>query len=49
MEKLIEQFNKYFDGKARAKIVDGILEITIDHQTLFISLPEPEIVGGCSN
>lgn len=46
MDGLIEQFNEYFDGDAKVKIVAGRLEITIGNQTLFIS--SPDIVGGKS-
>ena len=44
MKELLERFNSYFKGSAEAKIVKGRLEITIDSQTLIISLPQ--IIGG---
>lgn len=41
---LIDDFNKFFEGKAKAVIVNGGLEITIGSLTMLISLPE--YVGG---
>ena len=46
MEKLIEQFNIFFNGTATIEIKDNELHITMGAETLFLSLPE--IVGGCS-
>ncbi len=46
MEKLIDTFNSFFKGSAKATITGNRLEITIGSQTLIISLPE--IVGGQS-
>ena len=44
---LVDRFNKFFEGSAEIKINDGNLEITINHATLIISLPE--VVGGHSS
>ena len=46
MEILIEQFNIFFDGKAKLGIKNNELHITIGEKTLFLSLPD--IIGGCS-
>ena len=46
MEKLIKQFNIFFDGTAKREIKDNELHITIGAKTLFLSLPE--VNGGCS-
>jgi hypothetical protein len=47
---LIDDFNKFFKGKAKAIVVNGGLEITIGSKTAIISLPEvPRIVGGRNN
>ena len=40
MDKLLKEFNSFFEGIAKAEIVDGNLEITINGATLLISLPE---------
>ena len=45
-EKFLEDFNRFFDGKASISLISGRIEITIDSQTLIISLPE--IIGGQS-
>jgi len=47
MKKLLRTFNTFFRGKAKAVINGDRLEITIDSQTLIISLPEE--IGGYSN
>lgn len=39
MDKLLNEFNLFFKGDARAEIVDGRLEITIGYRTLVIRLP----------
>jgi len=44
MEELLDRFNSFFKGSAEAKIIKGRLEITVDSQTLIISLPQ--ITGG---
>lgn len=44
MESLLNDFNSFFEGTAKATIVGNRLEITIGSQTLLISLPQ--IVGG---
>jgi len=44
---LLERFNSFFKGSAEIKITDDKLEITINHATLIISLPE--VVGGHSS
>ncbi len=44
--KLLEEFNEFFGGKARAVINNDRLEITIDGATLIISMPE--VIGGQS-
>ena len=46
MKNLLKQFNSFFKGSARAKIVGNRLEITIGSQTLIVTLPE--IIGGQS-
>jgi len=46
MKKLLERFNRFFEGSAEVKIVDNKLEITIGSQTLIISLPE--VIGAQS-
>lgn len=47
MQDLIEGFNRFFEGTAKAVIVDGHMEITIGSLTAVFSLPEmPKIVGG---
>ncbi len=43
MKKLLVTFNSFFKGTARAKITGGRLEISINSQTLIISLPQ--IIG----
>ncbi len=44
MEKnLLDRFNSFFEGSARAEINGTKLEITINNATLIISLPE--IIG----
>jgi len=44
---LLERINSFFKGSAELKITDGKLEITINHATLVISLPE--VIGGHSS
>ena len=47
MNRLLDEFNEFFIGSARAVIVDGHIEITIGSLTAVSSLPEmPKIVGG---
>jgi hypothetical protein len=46
MKSLLRAFNAFFRGKAKAVINGNRLEITIDSQTIIISLPEE--VGGQS-
>lgn len=43
---LLERFNSFFEGSAEIKINGNRLEITINHATLIISLPE--VIGGQS-
>ena len=43
MDKIMEEFNTFFEGDATAGIVNGKLHITIGSRTLVISLPA--IVG----
>ena len=43
MEKLIEQFNKFFEGGVRVEIVEGHLEITTDSQKILFAMPK--IIG----
>ena len=47
MNDLLDTFNRFFEGKAKAVINGNRLEITIDGTTLDISLPE--VIGGHSN
>lgn len=46
IKSLIDMFNKFFDGSAEIKINGSNLEITINHATLIVSLPE--IIGADS-
>ena len=46
MQKLIDDFNKVFEGTAKAEIVNDELEITIGSVTASIQLPS--IVGSRS-
>lgn len=46
MQELIEQFNKAFDGAAKAEVKADHLWITVGTETLIIQLPM--IVGGQS-
>lgn len=39
MQKLIDEFNSFFKGSAKAKINEERLEITIGTQTMEIALP----------
>ena len=39
MEELLKEFNSFFEGAAKAEIVDSRLEITIASRTLVIRLP----------
>ena len=41
---LVDRFNKFFEGSAEIKTTGGKLEITINHATLVIALPE--VIGG---
>jgi len=43
MDKLLEEFNSFFNGTASIKITDDRLEITIGSKTLILSLPQ--IIG----
>ena len=47
IESLLEKFNSFFKGSAEIKINGSNLEITINHATLIISLPE--VIGGHSS
>ena len=47
MNKLIKEFNTFFNGSAEIVVREDRLEITIDSQTLILSLPE--VIGGQSN
>jgi len=44
LKDLIDDFNKFFEGHAKAVIVNGRLEITIGSLAMIIS--PPEYVGG---
>jgi len=44
---LLDRLNSFFKGSAEFKIVGSTLEITINHATLVISLPE--VIGGHSS
>ena len=46
MNNLLDQFNSFFKGSAKAVVNGKRLEITIGSQTLIISLPD--IVGAQS-
>ena len=39
MDKALNEFNEFFEGDAKAEIVDGRLNITIGSRTLVIRLP----------
>jgi len=39
MQNIIDEFNHYFEGDAKAEIIKGQLEITIGSVTMVISLP----------
>jgi hypothetical protein len=39
MDYLIEQINRYFEGRLVLNIVGNRLEITVDTQTMYIDLP----------
>jgi hypothetical protein len=39
MQNIIDEFNRYFEGDARAVIIKDRLEITIGSVTMVISLP----------
>ena len=39
MQSIVDKFNSLFEGIAKAEIIDGRLEVTIDSQTLIIQLP----------
>ncbi len=43
---LLDRFNSFFEGSARAEINNHRIEVTIGSQTLLISLPE---VIGCDS
>jgi hypothetical protein len=38
LEKILDDFNKFFEGKAKAVIVNGQLEITVGSLTMIIVL-----------
>lgn len=40
MQKLLDDFNRFFKEQANAVIVNGRLQITINSITMVISLPE---------
>ena len=44
---LLDRFNSFFEGSAEIKINGSNLEITINHATLII--PLPEVIGGHSS
>lgn len=37
---IIQQFNSFFQGSAKAEVLDGKLHITIGTQTMIVTLPE---------
>ncbi len=45
-KSILEEFNSFFEGSAEIVINGDRLEITINHATLIISLPE--VIGGHS-
>ncbi len=46
MKKIIDEFNSFFEGSAKAVIKDNSIEITIGSQTLIIE--PPSVIGAQS-
>jgi hypothetical protein len=46
MKDLIDEFNRFFNGSAKAEIENGKLNITTGNETLVIQLPL--VIGGQS-
>jgi hypothetical protein len=40
LEKILDEFNRFFDGQGKAVIINGNLEITIGSQVMVVSLPQ---------